>query len=92
MPDDMKGAYVNCYVAAPDPESAMRKGVMAITQDNYIFEDIVNGVREIPIENWNEYIGKTWPEFVNHLPSLEQVRKCVEDEMVFFGPFMGFEG
>lgn len=90
MPENMEGAYVNCYASAPSYEQAMKKGVMAITKDNYVFEDVVKGVREIPVEEWSDYIEKTWPEFVDHLPSQEEVKTCVDEGMVFFSPFMGF--
>ena len=59
FPDDMEAAYVNCYSPSLDHESAMKKGVIAITQDNYVFENIVKGVREIPIDHWNEHVEKT---------------------------------
>jgi hypothetical protein len=91
FPKNMDAAYVNCYSPALDHERAMKNGVIAIKQDNYIFEDIINNAREIPVEHWDEYIKETWPDFVGYLPEFEDVRMCVRKGMVFFSPFVGFK-
>lgn len=91
LPENMDSAYVNCYSSDQDHESAVRKGVIAIKQDSYIFEDVVKGIREIPVDNWDEYIKQTWPEFIEYLPKYEDVQHCVKEGMVFFSPFMGFK-
>jgi len=91
LPDPMVGAYVNCYVAATEFQDAVRKGVAALTNRHYVFEDIRGDVREIPIESWSKYIAKAWPEFVEHFPLQEEIASLVEGSVVFFGPFCGFE-
>ena len=91
LSESINSAYVNCYSSDLDHEAAIRKGVLAINEDGYIFEDIINDVREISSENWNAYITKTWPEFVVHLPNEQQIKDCLKNGMVFFSPFMGFK-
>lgn len=90
LPKGMSRAYVNCYASAPDHKAAIKKGVIAITQDHYIFEEIVKDIREIPIDRWNEYIEKSWSGFTDYFPNSKQVETCVKEGLVFFSPFMGF--
>lgn len=90
LPIEMRGAYVPCYASAADYQAAVKKGVMAVTGMHYVFEDIQGEVREIPFDVWSEYVGKTWPEFLDHLPSQEEVLDVVKKGEVFFGPFAGF--
>lgn len=90
LPNGLKGAYVACYAAAPDYQSALKKGVLAIAQMGYKFEDIRNGVREIPVESWNSYLEKVWPEYTDQMPSIEELPEVVNSGQVFFGPFIGF--
>jgi len=92
MPDGLKGAYVACYVAALDYQAALKKGVQAIMQMGYKFDDIKNGVREVPLDSWAAYIESVWPEYADQMPSTEQLPAVVEDGQVFFGPFIGFSG
>ncbi len=90
LPENMKGAYVPCYVAASDFQAAVKNGVAAITSMHYVFKDIQGQVREIPLASWSEYIAKVWPEFAGHFPKQEELPSLVEKGVVFFGPFAGF--
>lgn len=90
MPDGLTGAYVTCYAAAPDYQASVRKGVLAITQMGYKFDDLRDGVREIPLASWAEYLGKVWPEYANQMPTVAQLPDLVTEGQIFFGPFAGF--
>jgi hypothetical protein len=90
MPDGLKGAYVACYAAALDYQAALKKGVQAIAQMGYKFDEIKSDVREIPQDSWTAYIASVWPEYADQMPSAEQLSTVVEDGQVFFGPFIGF--
>lgn len=90
MPDGLVGAYVTCYAAASDYQTAVKKGVAAITQMGYRFENLRNGVREIPPASWDDYLNKVWPEYVDQMPSALEVLDVVNTGRVFFGPFVGF--
>lgn len=91
MPEGMQGALVPTYVGAPDYQTAVRRGVDAIRGKHYVFEEFQGQVREIPIERWEDYIDKAWPEFANYFPSKEQMSFLVHDGAVFFGPFVVFK-
>jgi hypothetical protein len=90
MPDGLKGAYVACYAAALDYQAALKKGVEAIAQMGYKFDDLKNGVREVPLNSWTDYVESVWPEYADQMPSAEQISAIVDDGQVFFGPFIGF--
>lgn len=90
MPDGLKGAYVACYASALDYQTALKKGVQAIAQMGYRFDNLKNGVREIPLNSWTAYVDSVWPEYADQMPSAEQLLAVVKDGQVFFGPFVGF--
>lgn len=90
MPDGVKGAYVVCCAAASDYQAALKKGVLAVTQMGYKFDDIKNGVRDVPLGAWGDYLAKVWPEYADQLPSVSQLPELVKGGQVFFGPFAGF--
>lgn len=92
LPANMQGAYVTTYAGATDFRSAVQKAVVAVTNMNYRFDDVQGKVREIPVSSWSDYVSKVWPDYSARLPNQEELPLLVERGMVFFGPFMGFEG
>lgn len=92
MPEELTGAYVTCYAGAPDYQAAVRKGVLAITQMGYKFDDLRNEVREIPLASCAEYLIKVWPDYLDQMPTAAQLTDVVKAGQVFFGPFAGFTG
>ena len=91
MPDGVDQALVPTYVAASDHQAAVKKGVAAIRDMHYVFDDLQGQVRELPVNQWEEYIARVWPEFASYFPSKEQLLSIVEEGAVFFGPFGGFK-
>jgi hypothetical protein len=92
MPERLKGAYVCCYSAAPDFETAVRKAVTKLKEEGLIFEDIPDQkVRQLDPKKWREYVDGSWSEFAAHFPTQEQVLAGVPEGRVFFGPFCGYE-
>lgn len=91
LPESMRGAFVPCYASAPDYQAALKKGVVAIAELNYVFDDIKGEVREIPVAAWSGYVAKVWPEFLDRFPTQEQLPSMVEQGVVFFGPFAAFQ-
>lgn len=90
LPAGARGAFVPCYSPAPDYQSAVRKGVAAIAEMHFVFEDLPGNVRELPIASWNDYVAAIWPEFVDNLPTQDEVAVLVQKGTVFFGPFATF--
>ena len=90
LPENMKGAHVTCYVAAPDFLTAVKNGVVAMKGMHYVVQEVQERVREIPLTRWSEYVGKVWPEFADHFPKQEELPSLVDKGVVFFGPFTGW--
>src|SRR5947208_646789 len=74
MPEHLKGAYVWCYAAAPDAQTAMWRGVMKLKADGFIFEDVPDRkLLQFDPMKWCDYVAESWPEFPSHFPSQEEV-------------------
>jgi hypothetical protein len=92
MPEHLKGAYVCCYAAAPDFETAVRKSVMKLKEEGFIFEDIPDQkVRQLDPKKWREYVDEGWSEFSTHFPSQDEVLAGVVEGRIFYGPFCGYD-
>lgn len=92
LPAGMAGAYIPTYAGAPDFQEAIRRGVNAISSMHYTFKAIEGEVRQIPVESWDDYIKKVWPDLASHFPSAVELVRLVKDGAVFFGPIAGFNG
>ena len=90
LPEGMVGAYIPTYVGAPDFQEAIRRGVKAISGMHYTFKEIRGEVREIPLDSWDDYVSKVWPDLVSHFPSAVELQSLVNSGAVFFGPIAGF--
>ena len=90
LPDGMTSAFVNCYSAGISYEVAVRQGVLVMAQRGYVFQDLVQQVRELAPGDWCEYVQKAWPEFVEDLPSQADIVKITKEGGVLFGPFIAF--
>ena len=92
MPEPLIGAYVHCFVAAPDYIAALKLAVEHLKERGYVFEDLPGGkVMQLEPEAWDDYVERTWPEFPSHFPPQEDVSRFLSAGGVFFGPFCGFE-
>ena len=91
LPEGVQGAFVPCYASAPDPQAALKKGVIAVKAMHCLFDDIRGDVREIPLSAWSAYVAKVWPDFSDHFPSQADLPELVEKGVVFFGPFATFK-
>ena len=92
MPHGMTGAIAIVFAGAASHEEALWKGVTAVREMNYIFEDVTGGrVLQIAVEDWDEYASNKWPEFAANLPSGSDVPAIVSSGQVFFGPFLGYQ-
>ena len=72
-----KGVYALCYARASNYQDAIRKGVAALAQKSYQFDNIEGPVREIDPAQWSTYICKIWPEFVNDLPDNNRIYQII---------------
>ena len=90
LPAGASAAYVTCYAAATDPRMAMKKGVAAVAETGWRFDDSDGAVREIPADQWREYVRKVWPDHAAGLPSPAELPAKIAAGAVFFGPFSVF--
>ena len=92
MPTNLAGAYVPVFVAAVDHESAAREAVSQVSRRGYKFLDISDKkVHQLDPLKWDAYVRGSWPEFVSHFPTQEEVFVGLAEGRVFFGPFAGYE-
>ena len=92
MPDGMTGAIAIVFAGAKDYEEALWKGVTAVREMNYVFEDVTGGrLLQIAVEDWDEYASNKWPEFAANLPIGSEMPAIVNSGQVFFGPFLGYQ-
>jgi hypothetical protein len=91
-PPDLVGAYVECFVGAPDYMAALRLAVLAVQEAGHTFEDLVGGkVHQLDPESWPGYLARKYPQFADQLPAQPQVAFFVDRGGVFFGPFVAWE-
>ncbi len=90
MPNDMKGAYVNCYAGAKNVNEALHKCVDALRDKGYIFRDVLDQAMELDPEKWTNFVDEAWPEVNNSFPTQREVKNNVINGDVFFGPFVGY--
>ena len=92
MPDQLAGAYVPCFSASTDPESAARQAVTDLARRGYEFLGISdNKIHQLDPLAWDSYVHSAWPEFADHYPSQKQVNAGMASGLLFFGPFAGYE-
>ena len=88
----MHGAYVDCFVAAPEHLGALRLAVEKLKGQGYMFEDLLDGrVHQLDPVKWDEYVASAWPELSNYFPTQVDILRFVQVGGVFFGPFCGWE-
>jgi hypothetical protein len=90
FPEEMDGAFVNCYSGAESVNEAIQKSINALKKKGYIFKDILKEVMILEPENWDIFVLEAWPEFVNSLPTKNEVKSIVNCGGIFFGPFVGY--
>jgi hypothetical protein len=92
MPEHLIGAFVSCYAAAPDHETALRRTVAKLKDDGFIFEDLVGGkIHQLDPKNWRQHVEASWKEFSHHMPSQEEVLAGITEGRIFYGPFCSYE-
>jgi len=91
-PSELVGAYVECFVGAPDFMAALRRAVSAVQSAGHSFEDLVGGkVLELDPGAWPGYLARKWPELVDQLPAQPDIEFFIDRGGVFFGPFLAWE-
>ena len=64
MPEQLVGAYVPSFAAAPDPESAARQVISNLTGRGFEFLGISdNKIHQLDPAAWDFYLKSAWPEF-----------------------------
>jgi hypothetical protein len=91
LPSTLAGAYVSAYATAPDPESAARLAVSKLTSKGFEFLATQGPISRLDPREWSRHVAQSWPEFIDELPKQEELAAGIEREMVFFGPFVGYE-
>ncbi len=92
MPQNLVGAYVPLFVAAPDHEAAAMKAVSSLTKQGFEFIDIADGqIHELDPSKWDAFVEEVWPEFISHFPKQTKVLAEVNDGFLFTGPFASYE-
>lgn len=92
MPANLVGAFVPAFVAASDHELAAQRAVSALTEEGYEFLDISDKkIHQLDPLKWDSYVKEAWPEFEAHLPRQNDVLTKLQGNLLFFGPFSGYE-
>ncbi len=91
MPKTLAGAYVSAYVTADNDASATRLAVTRLTAQGFEFLDTQGPVTRIDLRQWPAHVAQSWPEFMDQLPKQNEIAEGMQGEMVFFGPFVGYE-
>jgi hypothetical protein len=91
LPRTLAGAYVSAYVTAASHESATGLAVAKLTSQGFEFLGTQGPVSRIDLEQWSRHVTQSWPDFVDQLPKRNEIVDGLEREMVFFGPFVGYE-
>lgn len=92
LPQPLIGAFVDCFVAAPDHLTALKAAVEALRSKGLIFEDVIGGqVHQLDPLQWDEFVGATYVDLSTEFPRQEDVLSMVPKGGVFFGPFCGYE-
>ena len=92
MPSNLRGAYVDCFVASSEHLGALRLAVEKLRGQGYEFEDLLDGkVHQLDPFKWDEYVSSAWPELPDYFPPQADMQRFVRAGGVFFGPFCGWE-
>ncbi len=91
LPKTLAGAYVSAYVTADDQDSAVKVAVTRLTSKGFEFLDTQGPITRLDPRHWSSHVAQSWPEFIDELPRQNEIVDGFEREMVFFGPFVGYE-
>lgn len=91
LPSTLAGAYVSAYATAADHESAMRLAIRKLTAKGFEFLATQGPVSRLDLREWPLHVAQSWPEFIDELPKQDEIAAGLERELVFFGPFVGYE-
>ena len=91
LPSTLAGAYVSAYATAADHESATRLAVKKLTSQGFEFLSTQGPITRLDPGEWSLHVVQSWPEFIDELPKQDEIAAGLEREMVFFGPFVGYE-
>ena len=87
----LAGAYVSVYVIAADEDAATRLAITRLTAKGFEFQATQGPVSRIELDEWPRHVAQSWPEFVDELPQRDELAASISKDMVFFGPFVGYE-
>lgn len=91
LPSTLAGAYVSAYATAADHETATRLAVRKLTAQGFEFLATQGPITQLDPREWPGHVAQSWPEFIDELPKQDDIEAGLEREMVFFGPFVGYE-
>jgi hypothetical protein len=93
MPGHLLGAFVDCFVGAPNSTTALRLAVEQLATQGFVFEDLLEGkVHQLDPQKWDEFIDSTWADVPGQFPTQEEMLRFVEvGGGVFYGPFIAWE-
>lgn len=94
LPSVLAGAYVSTYVTAASQEAAARLAVTKLTAQGFEFLSTQGPVARLDPGQWSSHVAQSWPEFIDQLPTRDEIVAQLGSEggeMVFFGPFVGYE-
>jgi len=91
LPSTLAGAYVSAYATAADHQDATRLAVRKLTSQGFEFLATQGPITRLDPCEWPGHVAQSWPEFIDELPKQDDIEAGLEREMVFFGPFVGYE-
>lgn len=92
MPPSMVGAFVPVFVGAADPEEAAQLIVGELRSRGFEFIDIADRkIHEMDATKWDSFVAEAWSEFSSHFPTQREVLSKLPLELLFTGPFAGYD-
>ncbi len=91
LPENLKGAFVMCYVPSTDHLKATSEAFQKLSEMKYDVVDMAGDVQQLDPRLWGEYVTKNWPELPTHFPTQEQLLSHLKSRTMFFGPFIGWD-
>jgi len=87
MPRSITGAYVSCYASGKTYTEATEKALQKLLSDGLHPKEVLQPIHELDISKWDEHKSKQWPDYIDSLPSQQELSELMFAGEVVYGPF-----
>jgi len=91
MPENLSGAYVDCYTSGDTYVEATKKALARLLQDGLYPEEVLPNVREMHSDLWTEHVKESWPDYIDSLPKQDEFEEFIRGDGVIYGPFSSYD-